>query len=231
MKTPITLAIVDDEVVFRKKMALLIQPLEGIQLVWAGDTAKGLLAELDRGDLLPDIILMDIKSETGVGGKSAHLFTRKYPGIRLILLSSYFSPAFVMQTLKIGIAAYLPKNAMPAQVDSTIRAVAAKGFCYSEPVKQMIHENLVAKKRSTLPLIGLQVSGREKEVLHLICEQYARTEIAAKLNISTRIVEWHRKNLLKKFNCRNTAGLVALAIQQELIQVDISTFWQPMRDI
>lgn len=66
---------------------------------------------------------------------------------------------------------------------------------------------------------------REKELLQLICEQHTNAEIAKKLYISTRTVDGHRNNMLQKFNCKNTAGLVAFAIQQGLIKIDPSHFW------
>jgi DNA-binding CsgD family transcriptional regulator len=89
----------------------------------------------------------------------------------------------------------------------------------------IVRDNLMNKKRPALPGFEVKISGREKDVLQLICEQYTNAEIADKLSISARTVEWHRTNLLQKLNCRNTAGLVALAIQQQLIQIDPSNFW------
>jgi len=64
-----------------------------------------------------------------------------------------------------------------------------------------------------------QISHRELEVLELICNQYTTSEIASRLYISPRTVEGHRNNLLTKINCRNTAGLVAYAVHENLIRL------------
>jgi len=226
MKNITTLAIIDDEALFRKGMALLTQQFEGIHLKWEGNSGQELMDHLSLRDASPDIVLMDIKTQTWDGVEIARLLIQKYPAIRLIILSSYFSKGFVIHLLELGAAAYLPKNSMPAEVEATIHAVAEKGFYYSEAVMEIVHENLKNKQQHALPNIGLKVSAREKDVLQLICEQYTNPEIADKLHISIRTVEWHRKNLLKKLKCRNIAGLVAFAIQQEMIQVNTANFWQ-----
>jgi len=62
-------------------------------------------------------------------------------------------------------------------------------------------------------------SSRELEILELICNQYTTSEIAEKLFISPRTVEGHRNNLLQKLNCRNTAGIVAYAVNKNVVQL------------
>ena len=60
---------------------------------------------------------------------------------------------------------------------------------------------------------------RELEVLELICNQFTTTEIAQKLYISPRTVDGHRKKLLTKVNCKNTAGLVVYAVKENLVNI------------
>lgn len=64
-----------------------------------------------------------------------------------------------------------------------------------------------------------RLSRRELEILELICNQFTTSEIAEKLFISPRTVEGHRNKLMQKINCRNTAGLVAFAVRQDLVQL------------
>jgi DNA-binding NarL/FixJ family response regulator len=226
MKNPISLAIVDDEALFRRGMALLIQQFTHIQLRWESDTAQGLMDQLATESSLPDVLLIDIKTQSWDGVEQARLFAKKYPSVRMVMLSSYFSPSFVIHMLELGASAYLSKQSSPRQVEQTIQGVMQKGYFYSEVVMAIVRKNLTSKKGPPLPNLGIEISGRSQEVLQLICEQYTNAEISAKLAISTRTVEWHRLQLCKKLNCKNTAGLVALAVQQNLVQVDSSVFWQ-----
>jgi len=226
MKKDIRLAITDDEALFRRGIAMLAQDFDGIELILEAGNGKELLDQLETSETLPEVLLLDLKMEVMDGIETAKNLTKLYPDIRIIILSSYFSKAFVINMLEIGASAYMPKNSTPDEVETTVRAVAAKGFYYSEAVMEIVRENLMSKKRPAMPGFEVKISGREKDVLKLICEQYTNTEIAEKLFISARTVEWHRTNLLQKLNCRNTAGLVAFAIQQEIIQIDPSSFWK-----
>jgi DNA-binding CsgD family transcriptional regulator len=76
--------------------------------------------------------------------------------------------------------------------------------------------NKPAKTFDTLPF---DLTNREKEILELICREYASSEIAEKLFLSVRTVEGHRNNLLLKTQSRNTAGLVLFAVKHHLIEI------------
>jgi DNA-binding NarL/FixJ family response regulator len=122
--------------------------------------------------------------------------------------------------LELGAAAYLPKNATPELMQTTVREVFEKGFSYSDEVMSIIRENIVKPTRQKLrKSFQPNLTDREKEVLQLICEEQTTPEIAEKLFISTRTVEGHRNNLLSKLQCRNTAGLVVVALQEGLVDV------------
>lgn len=224
MSQTIRLAIADDEVLIRKGMSMLVQDFGDVTLLFEANNGQELVDQLAACDQLPDVVITDLKMPVMDGVKAARIIGEKYPDIRVIILSTYFSKAFVINMLEIGAAAYLPKNSTPDEVEKSIRGVMEKGFYYSDAVMDIVRDNLMRKKNPALPSFDVELSRREKEVLQLICEQYTNVEIAEKLFISTRTVEGHRNNLLQKLNCRNTAGLVALAIQQALIQIDPSQF-------
>jgi DNA-binding NarL/FixJ family response regulator len=221
----IRLAIADDEVLIRKGLALVIRDFEGIELIMEAGNGQELLDQLALGKVVPNVVILDLRMPVLDGIETAKKLSADYPDIRIIILSTYFSKAFVLNMLEIGAAAYLPKNTDPDEMEQTIRGVVEKGFYYNEAVMSIVRENLMSKKKPALPGFEIALTKREKEVLQLICEQYTNAEIADKLFISTRTVEGHRNNLLQKLNCRNTAGLVAVAIRRELITIDPSGFW------
>lgn len=221
----IQVAIADDEMLFRSGIKLLVNSFEGVEVVLDVGNGKILLLQLEELPKLPDVILLDLKMPVLNGIETAKILTEKYPEIKIIVLSTYFSKPFVFNMLEIGAAAYLVKNTSPEDVEKTINAVYSSGFYYSEEVMAIIRENLTNKKRISKPSFNTKLTAREKEILQLICEQYTNQEIGEKLFISSRTVDGHRNNLLQKLNCRNTAGLVSCAILQDLINVDPSQFW------
>ncbi|MEO1435418.1 MAG: response regulator transcription factor [Bacteroidota bacterium] len=223
---PIKIALADDESLFRKGMALLINDFEQVELLLEAGDGHELLQKLSQAATLPDILLLDLKMPNLNGIETVKILSSEYPDIKVIILSTYFSRTFVVNLIELGVAAYLPKNSAPETVELTIKNVYEKEFYYSDEVMTHIRENMMDKKRQAKPSFFIQLTDREQEILQMICEQYTNTEIGEKLFISSRTVEGHRNNLLQKLNCRNTAGLVAFAIQHKLVQIDPSKFWR-----
>lgn len=130
----------------------------------------------------------------------------------------------ILALLEMGVVAWLPKTASLAEIENCLIEIIQKGFFYHETVLEVVREHMSKQPSKRLPKAETALSKREKVILQLICEQCTNTEIGKQLNISNRTVEWHRTNLLRKLHVRNTAGLVAVAIIRNLVQLDLSRF-------
>ncbi len=216
----IPIAIADDEALFRRGIRLIIEDYDDLKVIMEAENGQVLLEKIRTSNELPDVLLLDLKMPVLGGIEAAEIIRQEFPSIHIVVISSHISKAFILNMIEIGAAAYLGKNASPDEVADTIRTVREKGFCYNELVMEVIRENMFGKspikpQRS----FEVELTGREKEVLQLICEEYTTQEIADKLFLSNRTVEGHRNNMLTKLGCRNTAGLVVYAIQHGLIKV------------
>lgn len=222
----IHLALADDEALFRKGMKLLLEDYEGISVVLEAQDGEQLLQQLRQATSLPDVLLLDMKMPNLNGVETAKVLQENFPSIKIIVLSTYFSKAFIVNMIELGAGAYLPKNATPDEVVATIREVYNNGFSYNQAVLEVIRDNMLQKSKPKMPLsFGVEITSREKEILQLICEEYTTGEIAEKLFISPRTVDGHRNNLLEKMGCKNVAGLVVYAIQHQLVKINPETFW------
>lgn len=216
----IPIAIADDEALFRRGIRLIIEDYDDLKVIMEAENGQVLLEKIRTSNELPDVLLLDLKMPVLGGIEAAEIIRQEFPSIHIVVISSHISKAFILNMIEIGAAAYLGKNASPDEVADTIRTVREKGFCYNELVMEVIRENMFGKspikpQRS----FEVELTGREKEVLQLICEEFTTQEIADKLFLSNRTVEGHRNNMLTKLGCRNTAGLVVYAIQHGLIKV------------
>ena len=222
----IHLALADDEALFRKGMKLLLEDYEGISVVLEAQDGEQLLQQLRQAPTLPDVLLLDMKMPNLNGVETAKVLQENFSSIKIIVLSTYFSKAFIVNMIELGAGAYLPKNATPDEVVATIREVYNNGFSYNQAVLEVIRDNMLQKSKPKMPLsFGVDITSREKEILQLICEEYTTGEIAEKLFISPRTVDGHRNNLLEKLGCKNVAGLVVYAIQHQLVKINPETFW------
>ena len=221
MSAAIKIALVDDEVLFRKGISFLLQREDNIDIIFEASNGEELLSNLEDSIFKPDIIVMDLKMPVLNGVEATKIIRKLYPEIKIIALTSYDTKSFIANMIQVGAVAYLIKNTTPKDLIHTINQVAKKGFYYNESVLKTVQETIVSTKHSKGNLETSFLSPREIEILQLICQQKTTTEIAEHLYLSPRTVEGHRNNLLLKTESRNIAGLVVYAIQNEIAVLTI----------
>ncbi|MEZ4903407.1 MAG: response regulator transcription factor [Spirosomataceae bacterium] len=216
----IKVAIADDQVLFRRGMASIINTFHGIAIVLEADNGKILLDTLATIEPLPDVVLLDLSMPELNGIETTKVLHVKYPTIKIIILSVYGEDRFVTHLMELGVNAYLFKNVEPEEVERAIHTVVEKDFYFNEAFLNAMKHRLGNRRNQKILLtenIPSTLSAREIEVLNLICKQKTAQEIAENLFISVRTVDGHRNNLLEKTGVRNSAGLVLFAIKHRLI--------------
>lgn len=217
----IKIALVDDEELFRKGILFLLQREENIDIVFEASNGQDLIEFMLNTQILPDIIMMDLKMPLLNGVEATKIINRDFPNSKVIALTSYNTRSFIANMIEVGAASYLIKSASPQEMIDTINEVAKKGFYYNENVLQVIQDDVLLKGKNTRSIFDEDfLTNREKEVLQCICNQLSTLEIAEKLFLSVRTVEGHRNNLVVKTQVKNVAGLVVFAIQNKIIQLD-----------
>ncbi|MEM5563694.1 response regulator transcription factor [Psychroserpens sp. AS72] len=222
MDTKITLAIADDELLFRQGLMSILSKEKNLDILFDAEDGNDLMEQLRAAKQIPEIVITDLKMPGLNGVETTKLIRKEFPDIKIIALTSYFSKPFIINMISIGAVAYLAKNSTPKLMLTTINEVADKGFYYDAQVMKFIHEGLLNNsdqaKKSNFDMTYF--TKREKEVLELICKQFTTNEIGEKLFISPRTVDGHRNNLLLKTESKNLAGLVVYAIQNKIINLE-----------
>ncbi|MDY8138424.1 response regulator transcription factor [Aquimarina sp. 2201CG5-10] len=215
-KDIIRLAIADDETLFRQGISFILDKETNIDICIQAENGNDLIKQLEATRELPEIILMDLKMPDLNGVEATKIIHKRFPDIKIIALTSYYSKPFITNMLNQGAVAYLAKNATPTKVIETINQVALKGFYYDENMIEIIEEASINTFKKNKYDDEEYLTRREREVLKLICEQKTTSEIAEQLFISPRTVEGHRNNLLMKTGSKNIAGLVIHAIEHQI---------------
>lgn len=199
--------IVDDHYMVIEGIRSLLQNEKHIEWMGHATNAASCLAFLQRQ--IPDVILMDINLPDTSGIDLCKEVKEKYPSIFILGLSTFNQQSFIQKMMDNGASGYVLKNASQKELIEAIEEVAkGKLFLSVEAAASLRKTNT-----SSLPLI----TRREKEVLVLIAEGMTNGEIAEKLFISISTVDTHRKNLLAKFQTKNTASLVRMVMQMQII--------------
>lgn len=199
--------IVDDHYMVIEGIRSLLQNEKSIEWMGHAMNAASCLAFLKQQQ--PDVILMDISLPDKSGIDLCQEVKEKFPAVFIIGLSTFNQQSFIQKMMDNGASGYVLKNATQEELMEGIETVM-KGKTYlSEEAGQTLRKN----ENGNTPVL----TRREKEVLELIAEGMTNSEIARKLFISVTTVDTHRKNLLAKLEAKNTASLVRIATQMQLI--------------
>ena len=216
----IKIAITDDDALIVSLLEGYLKSVEGIEVLFTAGDGQMLLDRLAEAETLPDVLLLDLKMAGMDGIEAAELVKAGYPAIKIIVISSHYQRTFMGFMLKTGVSAFLPKGISPVELVGIIKTVQQQGYYFKEEQLEALRGQISGKSPKP-PLNEEEVlSGREKEVLRLICEQKTGKEIADILFISQRTAEGHRNNLFDKTGAKNLAGLVIYAIQHGIIKVE-----------
>ena len=203
---PIKVFIVDDHYMIIEGIRSLLQDESSIEWTGHATNADSCLAFLCQHQ--PDVLLMDIGLPDKSGIELCKEVKEKYPSVFIIGLSTFNQQSFIQKMMDNGGSGYVLKNATQDELMEAITAVMnGKTYLSFEAGK-----TLKRAKESAVVL-----TRREKEVLELIAGGLTNNEIAAKLFVGSTTVDTHRKNLLTKFEVKNTATLIRMAVQMQII--------------
>jgi DNA-binding NarL/FixJ family response regulator len=212
----IKLFITDDHKIIRDGIRSLLSDCPEINIV--GEAGNGHQAIENVGALMPDVILMDISMPEMNGIETTRILKNKFPEIKILVLSMSSEEEHIRKMLEAGASGYILKNSGKEGLVKAVKSVYEGKHFFSDEVTDSILQIITHAHEPEKPeSIHPELTEREKEILKLITSELTNPEIALKLFISVRTVDAHRRNILEKTGCRNTAGLVKYAFENKII--------------
>jgi len=200
--------IIDDHQMIIEGIHSLLQDEADIEWMGSAKIPEDLMAFLRNRQ--PDVLLMDINLPQKSGLDLCREVKEKYPAINIIGLSTSNQASVIRKMQENGASGYLLKDASKNEIIMALEQVS-KGKDY---VSSSIAD--VLKKKTPDDLLPV-LTRREKEILELISEGFTNQEIATRLFLTVYTIDSHRKNMLTKFNVKNTAALIKIAVSNQLI--------------
>jgi len=217
MNDPIRVLIVDDHLIVREGLRLILETEVGFDLI--GEAADGAEAIKLAAELEPDVILMDLRMP-GMDGLTAIQHLRKeQPSIAVVILTTFNEDDLMRRGLGLGARGYLLKDTDRATLFNTIRA-AARGETLLNPlvVSQLLNTKLQKKYLGDVPN-DFELTDREIEVLKAVAKGGTSKEIAYQMGITERTIKAHLSNIYTKMGVESRTAAVSEAMRRGLLEV------------
>jgi NarL family two-component system response regulator LiaR len=207
---PIRVMLVDDHTMVRRGLAAFLKVFDDLQL--AGEAENGTAAIQLCGELLPDVVLMDMVMPDMDGATATRAIRQQFPQVQVIALTSFKEGDLVKNALQAGAIGYLLKDLSADELAQAIRAAHAGRATLSPEAAQALIETT-----NQPPEPGLALTEREREVLALMVEGLNNTQIAARLTVSPSTIKSHVSNILSKLGVASRTEAVTLALRNHIV--------------
>ncbi len=201
----------DDHIIFRQGLKELLEKKLEVEVIGEAGSGKEvveLVAELE-----PDVVIMDLAMPELNGLEATSLLTKNYPGVKVIILSMLMEDIYVYRALQAGVYGYVLKSSAYEELAMALRAAEREEVFFSPAVSRTIVDEYLRSSSPDSNKMDFysRLTGREKEVLQLLAEDWDRTEIADALHLSVKTVDRHRENVKEKLELQTDKELREIA--------------------
>lgn len=214
----IRVLLADDHRLFRVGLKSILERQPGIEVI--GEAVDGLSALKLAEQLSPDVILLDISMPGLNGVDTLRRLKELGSNARVVILSMHSGRDYVAEAIKAGARGYLLKDSALDELVAGIRAVAAGEIFLPSRIARILVDDYIAVSEVGKTNAAIALTTREREVVQLLAEGNSTKETAAKLNISAKTVETHRKRLMDKLGISSVAELTRYAIREKMISLE-----------
>ena len=212
--------VVDDHALFRRGLQMVLDEEPDIELV--GEASDGAEAVQRAGELMPDVVLMDVRMPKRSGIDAAREIKDLLPHVKILMLTISDDEADLYEAIKAGAAGYLLKEIPIEEVADAIRSVwSGQSRISPSMASKLLTEfaamSKAATERPQMP--APKLTDREMEVLKLVAQGMNNRDIAKELYISENTVKNHIRNILEKLHLHSRMEAVVYAVREKMIEI------------
>jgi DNA-binding NarL/FixJ family response regulator len=220
MKLRILLA--DDHEIVRRGLCALLQRHEGWEICGEATDGREVLEKAKQ--LNPDVVIVDIGMPNLNGLDATRRLLQQDPNSKVIVLTVTDADQVIREALDAGARGFVLKSDAARDLVTAIEALQSKRMFFTPRVNDLLLAGFLEKghtvSRSQPPTLPT-LTAREREITQLLAEGRSSKEAASLLNLSTKTVETHRSNIMRKLSLHSIRDLVVYAIKNKIIQIEL----------
>jgi DNA-binding NarL/FixJ family response regulator len=210
----IRILIADDHTLFRQGIIRLLK--DNMRLNVIGEADNGAELVLKYFDLVPDLMLVDIAMPKVSGIEAVKKILEKDPGAKVLFLSMYDGEEYIYKVLKTGGLGLVNKNILDEElyyaIEKVFKGEKYFGSSWTESDLNQLLNDYENNQKENNRLDDIKISYREEQVLRFIIEGMKSKEIADKMNLSKKSIDYYRSSLLRKLGLETQAELIRYGI-------------------
>jgi len=216
----IRVLLADDHAVMRRGIRNILEAETDIEVV--GEAGDGREAICLAEKLKPHVMVVDLGMPELNGLDAIRHMRREQPEVELLVFSMHDSEELIREAFSAGARGYVLKTDAAADLTEAVKSLSRHKPFFTPRISEVILSSLVSssagESRTCEPIAHGPLSAREREILQLLAENKSNKEIAARLAISVRTVETHRRSIMQKLNANSIVELVHYAIRNGIVQ-------------
>ena len=218
---PIRVLLADDQPLLRMGFRLILEGEPDLEI--AGEASTGAEAVRRAAEIMPDVVLMDVRMPEWDGIEATRQIIRSGSCSRIIILTTFDLDEYAFSGLQAGASAFLLKDVAPEELVQAVRVVASGDAVVAPRVTQRLLETYVRSlptaQTSTRPVDRrlAELTPREREVLEAVAEGLSNAELASRFFLSEATVKTHVRRILTKLELRDRVQAVVYAYENGIV--------------
>lgn len=215
----IKIGIAEDQKIFRKGLVMLLNSFDGIIVVNEAENGHEIINQM--ANECPDVVILDYNMPLMGGIATTKEIRKKFPQVKIILLSMYDDEEFVENAIENGANGYLSKDDDLSEIESAIKGVLSNNYYLNDRVSKVFINTLINQGKISPTFVKNDAifSTEELKVLRLMSKEMTTVQIADELNKSPRTIEKQKTNMMEKVGAQNSIGLIMFGIKHKLIEI------------
>lgn len=216
-RDPIRVMVVDDHELYRRGLLIVLAQEPDIDVV--GEAGDGAGAAALAAELVPDLVLMDVRMPKGGGIEACRRIKDTVPTTRIVMLTASEDESDLYEAVKAGASGYLLKESSIDDVVEAIRGTHDGQSLLNPTMATKLLAEFATMARRTETARVPRLTTREVDVLRLLARGQANREIAEQLFISEHTVKSHVANILEKLQLHSRLEAAMYAVREKLVDI------------